>query len=69
MKAKSGPGFRERLTERRAKIRATREERRKRLAMDRRMNVVAHRKGWETKVLEQGPGASGRDVRPPDFTP
>jgi hypothetical protein len=61
-------GLKERLTERRAKKRAVRDERRKRSATDPRMGVVQHRKGWETEVFERGPG-TGREHRPPDYGP
>ena len=55
-------GFLERLGERRARRRASRDEARKRRAADPRARVLHARKDSETRSWEQGPG-SGTDIR------
>jgi hypothetical protein len=54
-------GFLERLRERRARRRTSREERRKRQATDPRAQVLQARKDSETTSWEKGPG-SGTEV-------
>jgi hypothetical protein len=54
-------GFLERLRERRARRRTSREERRKRQATDPRAHITQSRKDLETSAWEKGPG-SGTDV-------